>query len=138
MKAVSFAILGVAAFATPAFAFERGTQAQYDLFAYCYGQHVGSANALADDHENWMRVYANPDASQAEMIASAEEMATLAFELASASAATFEDLDHPGYEMDFNSANKAYEKGYAYWADYMAMAFIDRIQIGYTEAESWV
>lgn len=131
MKFGCFAFLGAAVLAAPAFAFERGAQADYDQFAFCYGQQAGAANALADDHENWMRVYPTPNADETQMIGLAQAMAVQAETLAATSAATFEDLDHPGYEMDFVSANKAYEKGYAFWADYMALPFSDRLQIDF-------
>lgn len=135
MRAISFAIVGVAIFATPSFAFERGTQAEYDQFAFCYGQQVGAANALADDYENWVAVYPNPDAGEQEMIDSAREMMVHLQTLAEASAFGFEDLDHPGYGMDFNSANKAYSKGYLFWERYLSIPFIDRLIIDYTETE---
>lgn len=133
MKYGIIAFLGAAAFAAPAFAFERGTQGDYDLFAYCYGQQVGAANALAEDHGGWMEVYPDPDAEEEVMIGVALAMSVAATELADTAAATFEDLDHPGYEMDFISANKAYEKGYAFWEAYMALPFVDRIQIDFTD-----
>lgn len=135
MRKIGLAIVGVALCAAPASGFERGSQADYDMLAYCYVQHAGAANAMADDHEQWVRVYPNPDAGQAEMIASALAMAEYTAQMASLSAEVFEDLDHPGYEMDFVSVNKAYDKGYAFWADYMALPFIDRKQIGYTESD---
>jgi hypothetical protein len=119
--------------AGPVLAFERGSQAQYDQFAQCYGQQVGAANALADDHEHWRAAYPNPDAKTAEEIGMVQAHAVQMSTMAETSAALYEDLDHPGYGIDMVAANKAYAAGYAVWETYMATPFDNRVALKLTE-----
>lgn len=128
------AALAVPLLATaPANGFERAMQADYDQLAFCYGQQVGAANALADDHEHWRAAYPQPDARMAEgigmVLAHAVELSTLA----DTTAALYEDLDHPGYGMNPVSANAAYAEGYAFWEAYMAIPFDTRVLVELTD-----
>lgn len=125
-------VLGIV-LAVPAQAFERAVQAEYDRFAQCYGQQVGAANALADDHEHWLAAYPAPDAEMTEAIGMAQAHAVQMSTLADTSAALFEDLDHPGYGMDMVAANTAYAAGYAFWEVYMATPFDNRVAMKLTE-----
>lgn len=113
----------------PAASFERATQADYNRFAYCYGQQVGAANGLADDLMRWERAYPEPEGESVEIIGMARARAVELSTLADTTAALFEDLDHPGYGMDRLATNAAYEQGYAFWADYLIIRFNRRIQI---------
>src|SRR5690606_14085871 len=116
-----------------AVAFERANQADYDLFAFCYGQQVGAANAIAEDHEHWLAAYPQPDAQTAQAIGTVRAHAVELSTLADSTAALFEDLDHPGYEMDPISPNAAYAEGYSFWEGYMAVPFDSRVALELTE-----
>lgn len=118
---------------TPTFAFERAAQVDYDHLAFCYGQQVGAANALADDHDHWRAAYSQPDAETAHAIGMVEAHAVELSTLADTTAALYEDLDHPGYEMDPISTNEAYFKGYQFWEGYMAVPFDRRAVLELTE-----
>lgn len=120
-------------FASGAHGFERAPQADYDRLAFCYGQQVGAANALADNSEHWQRIDPQPDARQAETIGMAKVHAVELSTLADKTAALFEDLDHPGYGVDFVSTTKAYDKGYAFWQNYTAIDFSRRVSLKLTE-----
>jgi len=131
-------IAGVAAMALvlaggAALAFERASQEDYDVLAFCYGQQVGAANAIADDHEHWLAAYPQPDAQTAQDIGMVEAHAVELSILADTTAALFEDLDHPGYGMDPISANAAYTRGYDFWKGYMAVPFNARLALELTE-----
>lgn len=137
-RSVATGIAGLAAAALlfsggAAFAFERATQQEYDLLAFCYGQQVGAANAIAEDYEHWLAAYPQPDEQTALEIGMVQAHAVELSTLASTTAALFEDLDHPGYEMDMISANAAYDKGYGFWQGYMAVPFNSRVALELTE-----
>lgn len=116
-----------------ALAFERTAQADYDLLAFCYGQQVGAANAIAEDYEHWLAAYPQPDAQTAHDIGMVQAQAVELSTLADTTAALFEDLDHPGYGMDPISANAAYAKGYGFWEGYMAVPFDSRVALELTD-----
>lgn len=127
-----WAVLSIA-LSGAAVAFERANQADYDLLAFCYGQQVGAANAIAEDYEHWVAAYPQPDAQTAQDIGMVRAHAVELSSLADTTAALFEDLDHPGYEMDPISANAAYAEGYSFWEGYMAVPFDSRVALELTE-----
>lgn len=129
MLLVLATVLPTLILAAPAAGFERATHADYNRFAYCYGQQVGAAIGLADDLMRWERAYPEPEGESVEIIGMARARAVELSTLADTTAALFEDLDHPGYGMDRQATNAAYEQGYAFWADYMGIRFNRRIQI---------
>lgn len=133
VQVACLAALSLTLSSAPASAFERATQTDYDLLAFCYGQQVGAANGFADDYEYLRAAYPQPDTQTAQDIGMAQAHAVELSTLADATAALFEDMDHPGYEMDPVSTNAAYARGYGFWEAYMAVPFGRRAEIELTE-----
>lgn len=112
-----------------ALGFEKSSQGDYERLAYCYGQQVGAANALAENLAQWQRIYPSPTGEQVETVGMAQARASELSTLAKKTAALYEDLDHPNYGVDFVNANAAYEKGYSFWKEYLEIRFVRRVQI---------
>lgn len=118
-----------------AHAFSVGEQSHYSTLALCYGQQAGAANAYADDLDQLRRLHPAPDAAQAERIEIAQAAAAQTATTADATAALYEDLDHPNYGADYEAMNAACFEGYAFWNRYLETPFEQRAAIPVTDAE---
>lgn len=127
MKKIVLSAAVAALLTAPAFGFEAVSQKDYNAFAGCLADQFGAYQLLVQNIEDWHDVFGDQIGDVQEDIDGLAELAGDLLELASYMAELLDELEHPAYGLDGDSAEAQFEVAIASYDAIMDLPRDDRM-----------